>query len=132
MSRHEEKLGNSLLGAWLYDPTSEGDPPDKVAFHRQRLAATYVDFRENVVQSPVDNVDAPTLEQAFTSIGRQLAVSESMTTERTVEEFAAMMEAASERTSWRASEDEETQIHNLIRLACEVGLRHWDPIPGTQ
>jgi AbiV family abortive infection protein len=40
---HREKLGDALWAAWAGDLLTDDPPPDVEAFHRRRLASTYVD-----------------------------------------------------------------------------------------
>lgn len=76
MNSHEEKLGNALLAAWLLDPCDLSDPPDRSAFYKQRLSATYVDFRDPGLEEPDTAIYQVALDSAFGSIGPHLAYCE--------------------------------------------------------
>ncbi|SMQ66975.1 abortive infection protein, AbiV family [Plantibacter sp. VKM Ac-1784] len=99
MGRHEEKLGNSLISAWLFDPDLTDGPPDPGAFHRRRLSATYVDVRDGEVRSPVDTTSAADLANAFALIGRQLTFCEMMLASTDRNRLAATMSTLRETTA---------------------------------
>lgn len=71
--RHQEKLGNSLYAAWAGDLLSDEAPPDAELFHKQRLAATYVDIDDNdLVQTPRTSINKNDVAHAIERIGSEL------------------------------------------------------------
>lgn len=98
--RHEEKLGNSLLGAWAGDLDSNDPPPDVASFHASRLASTYVDLAEDgTVSAPSEYTTRPMVDRALESIGRELDFMERAIGYLTVDQLVGMIERARTQTS---------------------------------
>jgi AbiV family abortive infection protein len=78
MGSHESKLGNALMGGWAGDLLSDDPLPDKAAFHRQRLSATYADVTaDGEISLPRDVIEAHDVDRALNLIGRELKFCES-------------------------------------------------------
>jgi AbiV family abortive infection protein len=70
---HQEKLGDALWAAWAGDLLTEDPPPDVEAFHRRRLASTYVDVDDNgCIATPQSTVTTAELEEALARIKPEL------------------------------------------------------------
>lgn len=70
---HTEKLGDALMSSWMGDLLTADPPPSAKAFHRKRLAATYVDLDDDgAVRTPVSAVSQEDFDSAFESIDREL------------------------------------------------------------
>jgi hypothetical protein len=66
---HEEKLGNALLGGWLGDMLTAEPLPDIDRFHRQRLAATYVDIEHDRRTAAAASVEPAGLQIGGNAVG---------------------------------------------------------------
>lgn len=76
---HESKLGDALTSAWTGDLHSLAPLPDPAAFHRERLAATYVDVDPNGdVNQPHLLVSAEAVDEALGTISTELQFCESV------------------------------------------------------
>ncbi len=120
MNSHEEKLGNALLAAWLLDPFDLGDPPDRSAFHKQRLAATYVDFRDAGLQEPDAAINQVALDSAFGSIGPHLAYCERILSRTDPAALATSMQRARESKAARSDGNDVNDRYSSLAFAMAV------------
>lgn len=89
--RHESKLGNMQLGAWLADVYDDGDPPDPHEVHRLRLHATYTEVLDGVVSCPEDVVTEPQVAQLLSDVQGELRFAESVTGSQDVAKITQAM-----------------------------------------
>lgn len=99
VNRHQDKLANSLWGAWAADLLSDADEPDAEEFHQKRLAATYVDLdKEGTLRTPEMVIDQRTNQEALDFIARELKFCETTMSGVSIQSMAeamARMQAAS-------------------------------------
>jgi AbiV family abortive infection protein len=108
---HTDKLGDVLFAAWAGDLTDE-HPPNISEFHKQRLAATYVDLSDDGrVQTPANLVTRRAFETVYQSIERELEFCEGLMRNATPQQLAPIFERF--RTS-RVS-------HELAEMVKELG-----------
>ncbi len=70
---HQEKLGDALWAAWAGDLLTDSPPPDVAAFHRRRLASTYVDVDDDGrVVTPSATVTSAEVNDALSRIRPEL------------------------------------------------------------
>lgn len=77
--RHQEKLGNTLISAWVGDLLADEAPPDVEGFHQRRLGATYVDIRpEGTIAVPDEIICEEDLENLLQLVRRELSFCETV------------------------------------------------------
>ena len=92
--RHEEKLGDALLGAWSGDLVNLESPPDAASVHLERLAATYVDVSDDgTTRAPSDVVVRDRVIEVLRLLEPELAYCESVVSHMTAPQFAAVLES---------------------------------------
>jgi AbiV family abortive infection protein len=70
---HQEKLGDALWASWVRDLLTDNPPPDIEAFHRRRLASTYVDVDDNGrIVTPSSTVTSAEVDKALAMIASEL------------------------------------------------------------
>jgi AbiV family abortive infection protein len=100
---HQEKLGDSLLSAWIGDLMTDDDPPDVEAFHQRRLIATYVDVLEDgTVTRPIDAIPQEELHGLLDRLAQELEFCERLLHGATPSSFGLILERLrdSEAAGW--------------------------------
>ena len=102
--RHEEKLGDALMGAWAGDLLTDEPPPNISAFHSRRLASTYVDVSPDgaVVTTPSRLITLKEVNDLLDLLDQELRFCESMLAKATPEAFAKTLDGL--RTSDKSKE----------------------------
>jgi AbiV family abortive infection protein len=90
--RHQEKLGNVLLGAWLADLVTEAPLPDIERAHQRRLTSTYVDVgQDGTIRRPPVEITTDELDQFMNQLGQELGFCESTFAQTDPEKLAAIL-----------------------------------------
>lgn len=77
LRRHQEKLGDALIGAWLDDPLAGQPPPDVERIHQLRLSATYVDIAsDGTVAVPDETIGTEDLDDLLNQVRSEMEVCE--------------------------------------------------------
>jgi AbiV family abortive infection protein len=122
--KHTEKLGDALMGAWIGDLLTDDPPPSASAFHKQRLAATYVDLSDDgAVHTPVNAVSREAFEAIYESIDRELNFCEGVMANASPQRLGAVLESLRTSTHGKAVTDLLSELGPEAALAFAMSIR---------